>query len=63
MSITDDNTATGQNTCVSSKQSIQKYCKFPQAIHNYCEASQMKPAAILYYVLNPERHEDTMCFL
>ena len=48
MSITDVNTAPGQNTCVLSIPSIHKYCKSPQAIHNYCEPSQMKPA-ILYF--------------
>ena len=36
------------NTCVLSKPSIHKYCKYPQAIHNYYESLQMKPVAILY---------------
>ena len=37
-----------QNTCVLSKPSIHKYCKSPQAFHNYDEPSQMNPTAILY---------------
>ena len=56
MSITDVNTAPGQNTCVLSKPSIHKHYKSPQAIHNYCESSQMKPAAILYILLTARQH-------
>ena len=47
MSITDVNFTPGPNICVQSKPSILKYCKSPQAIHDYCEISQKKPA-ILY---------------
>ena len=36
------------NTCVLPKPSIHKYCKYPQAIHNYYEPSQTKPVATLY---------------
>ena len=48
MSITDVNTAPGQITSVLSKPSIHNYFKYPQAIHNYCEPSQMKPTAIIH---------------
>ena len=55
MSITDVINATDQNTCVLSKPSIQKYCKSHQATHNYCELSQMKPAAILNHAERANR--------
>ena len=47
MSITDVNTAPGRTPVSYPNQALNKYCKSPQAIHNYYEPSQMKPAAIL----------------
>ena len=48
MSITDVNTAPGQTPVSYPNQAFINIVNPQQAIHNYCEPSQMNSAALLY---------------
>ena len=56
MSITDVNTALTR-IYVSNQTKHLQILIIPQAIHNYCEPSQMKSAAFLYCGIVPVKKE------